>query len=76
MSPDPSPSTTQSGNIQCANCGASFACGVETGDCWCFETSQRVAMPERGNAACLCPKCFDQLAAAEAKQPEQSGHPV
>ncbi|RPH60759.1 MAG: hypothetical protein EHM83_13980 [Burkholderiales bacterium] len=50
----PSPDT-------CPRCGARFACGIDTGRCWCASLPALAALPPDLPAACLCPACLDAL---------------
>lgn len=49
--------------VVCPRCGATFACGAATGDCWCFDEAFRLAVPEGGGAGCYCPDCLRAIAA-------------
>lgn len=54
----------------CPRCGASFACGMQTGQepCWCSELPV-LDIPEDPQAGCYCPACLRQLLQI---QPEKS----
>ncbi len=62
--PDPSPDS-QMRRLACVRCGAAFACGANTGACWCAEEDFRLPMPAAGSDEdCLCPACLRQAAAS------------
>lgn len=50
--------------ITCARCGAPFDCGGDA--CWCAAEAYRLPMPVDAEAACLCPACLREKAAAGA----------
>ncbi|MCC6172284.1 MAG: cysteine-rich CWC family protein [Gammaproteobacteria bacterium] len=45
----------------CARCGASFACGMSTGRCWCAQLPPLPALPVHVQPSCLCPACLREL---------------
>lgn len=45
----------------CPVCGARFACGAQTSDCWCMRFSlapERRAQLASAYERCLCPNCL------------------
>jgi cysteine-rich CWC protein len=51
--------------LTCARCGAAFACGADTGACWCGEEDFRLPMPAADSGEdCLCPACLRKAAAS------------
>ncbi|TRZ69271.1 MAG: hypothetical protein D4S02_02390 [Rhodocyclaceae bacterium] len=59
---NPSPNT-------CARCGATFACGMETGSepCWCAELPA-LQVPQDQAQGCYCPACLRQLLEIQAEK--------
>src|SRR5436305_1321763 len=50
--------------LTCARCGAAFACGAQSGKCWCAEEDFRLAVPAADSGEdCLCPECLRRAAA-------------
>jgi len=45
----------------CPRCGASFACGVASGHCWCAQLPPLAALPAHAQTSCLCPACLREL---------------
>ena len=58
---------TNPGDVEkrCQACGAPFACGAASGDCWCAALP-RVPIEAAAFDDCLCPDC---LAAAQRREP-------
>jgi hypothetical protein len=56
------------GQCACPRCGASFTCGLATGEsrCWCFDLPNLIPLSTIGPEGCLCPVCL--RAAIEAHQ--------
>lgn len=55
--------------MKCAKCEAEFSCGADEGaeKCWCFSLPVVRSIPKEYES-CLCPKCLEEFAAAEAKE--------
>jgi hypothetical protein len=49
----------------CPQCGSVFRCGAATGECWCQDLPQVMALAD---GDCLCPTCLK--AAVERRGPE------
>lgn len=48
---------------RCARCAQPFACGLDTGACWCAQSAplparRLAALERRYGARCLCPACL------------------
>ncbi|GHT80648.1 hypothetical protein AGMMS49960_06160 [Betaproteobacteria bacterium] len=48
----------------CPRCGAHFACGARTGQCWCATLPPLLAVPGM-EAGCYCPRCLAQIVAQQ-----------
>jgi hypothetical protein len=60
----------------CEACGESFACGANTGGCWCGEIKLSDAVREELRAKyqrCLCRACLEKLAVASSVEMLESG---
>lgn len=51
--------------LVCEGCGTAFACGADTGACWCTAVRTDPLEVERLSeqfARCLCPSCLEARA--------------
>lgn len=54
----------------CPRCGARFACGIDSGRCWCAGLPALAALPDDLPPACLCPACLRELSQRQASTHE------
>ena len=65
----------------CPACQGTFACGADTGSCWCAELPATLPVPTDLKVGCLCPTCLrERIAEAEAGREAltdgvNNGHP-
>jgi hypothetical protein len=58
--------------LECELCGSTFGCGVDDGECWCFDAPHlpdRGAIAAAGASDCVCPACLRSFAAAGPEVP-------
>jgi hypothetical protein len=57
------PSRPDDARSRCAQCGAPFRCGMQSGDpnCWCASLPALPLERLRAGALCLCPACLAKM---------------
>lgn len=73
MDCDRGPATPPESTDSCPRCGARFACGIATGQCWCATLPLLAPLPAGLRPTCLCPACLSELSMRQV--PDEADRP-